>query len=441
LTTALSPSFPEKVQPLFTPNRYKILHGGRGGAKSWSVARVLAMFAVQQPLRVLCAREFQKSIAESVHKLLSDQIVELGLSAYFGVQNNSIYGHNGSEFIFDGIRTNPNRIKSLEGIDIAWVEEAEKVSERSWELLIPTIRKPSKSLALIYKLLKSYAGAEEFVDPEIWVVFNPDEEKDATSRRFFFNPPPDAVKIEINWQDNPWFPETLRKEKDYLYSVDVDAAEHVWNGKFRRQSDAQIFKNKYIVESFVPETTWHGPYYGADWGFSVDPSVLMKMWIDPVKHRLMVEEESYGVGVELNELPQLFDKIKDARKYTIRADNSRPETISHVRGLGFKIIPAEKWSGSVEDGIAYLRSFDKIVFHPQCKRAIDEAHDYRYKTDPVTFDVLPIIVDKHNHCWDAIRYAMQPHIRQITEGVVSIAVQMPQISPELDQAEFRISQW
>jgi phage terminase large subunit len=156
-------------------------------------------------------------------------------------------GRNGSEFIFAGIRKDIEKVKSTEGIDICWVEEAEKVSKRSWEVLIPTIRKDGS---------------------EIWVTFNPDEETDPTYQRFVVNPPPDAEVVEINWRDNPWFPEVLRKEKDYLFKVDPEAAEHVWEGKCNTRSDAQIFAGKYIIEEFTPEN-WHGPYYGLDFGFAL----------------------------------------------------------------------------------------------------------------------------------------------------------------------------
>jgi phage terminase large subunit len=215
--------FPRKLQFLFRKKRYKVLYGGRGSAKSWSIARALFILALnpallfgddRKSIRILCARELQNSIKESVHQLLRDQIEQMGLSAFFNITDSSITSLNGSEFIFSGIKQNVTKIKSMEGIDIVWVEEAEKVSHNSWQVLIPTIRKDGS---------------------EIWVSFNPDEETDATSQRFLVNPPPADVAtiVKLNWTDNPWFNAELRKEKDYLYAVDTDAAEHVWGGHFQ----------------------------------------------------------------------------------------------------------------------------------------------------------------------------------------------------------------
>ena len=418
---------PEYAQLFFRPKRYKVLFGGRGAAKSWSVARALLMLAPKKKMRILCARETQISITESVHRLLKDQIELLGLGKIYEVQKAAIRCLNGSEFIFAGIRTDPAKIKSTEGVDICWVEEAEKVSEESWAILIPTIRK---------------AGSE------IWITFNPNEETDPTSKRFLLNPPPEAKVHRVSWEDNRWFPAELLKEKDYLYRVDPEAAAHVWGGQFRKGSQAHIFRGKYVVEEFEaeekardgrlhPKTDWSGPYFGADWGFSSDPTTLVKLWI--FQGKLYVEQEAYGIGVELNQIPQLFDSIPGSRQHVIRADNSRPETIFHVAQLGFNIVAAEKWPGSVEDGIGWLRHFESIVIHPRCKHTEQEARLYRYKTDPVTGDVLPIVVDKHNHCWDAIRYAMQPAIRVPEQEQVYVHEEQVSISPDLDEFDLGMS--
>lgn len=397
-------SWPPWAEFLFRPARYKVAYGGRGSSKSWSFARALIAKAYSERLRILCARELQTSITESVHQLLSDQIALMGLSRYFDIQQQGIYcPRTGAEFFFYGIRNNTTKIKSTEGIDIVWVEEAEKISETSWQILIPTIRE---------------AGSE------IWITFNPDEESDPTYRRFVINRPPDCVAVEVNWTANPWFPEELRREKDYLYRVDADAADWVWGGRPRTNTSSQIFRGKYTIETFIPPTPadtpteqqWDGPYYGADWGFAQDPTVLMKLWIagaqpGKTRGRLMVEYEAYGIGVEVIDIPRMFEKIPGARQHLIRADSSRPETISHVRNEGqFRIASAEKWKGSIEDGVAYLRSFEQIVIHPRCPHAQEEARLYSYKVDRLTHDVLPDIVDRHNHCWDAIRYALQPLI-------------------------------
>jgi phage terminase large subunit len=382
-------TFPQKLDFLFRPARYKVAYGGRGGAKSWGFARALLILAYGGPLRILCARELQNSIQDSVHKLLSEQIGALGLDGCFEIEQQIIRGKNGSEFIFAGVKNNPTKIKSMEGIDICWVEEAERVSNESWQVLIPTIRKEGS---------------------EIWVSFNPNEDTDPTYQRFVINSPDGAVVVPISWQDNPWFPEVLRQEKDYLARVDMDAYQHVWMGECRKNSIAQILAGKCSISSFEPAHDWHGPYQGADWGFSNDPTTLIRCWIH--EKNLYIEHEVYGIGIEIDQIPAKFDVIPDARKYVTRGDNARPETISYLRRNGFpNLSAAEKWKGSIEDGIAFMRSFESIVIHPRCIHTAEEARLYSYKLDKLTGDPLPEVVDAHNHCMDAVRYALDPMIR------------------------------
>lgn len=386
--------FPRKLDFLFRPARYKVAYGGRGSSKSWSVARALLIIGASRPIRVLCAREIQNSIEESVHKLLSEQIVELGFAGRYKITQRSITGLNGTEFIFSGLRSNITKVKSMEGIDIAWAEEAEKVSKNSWQVLIPTIRKPGS---------------------EIWVTFNPDEETDPTYQRFIVNTPPEAVTRLVNWRDNPWFPDELRREMEYLKAVDYDAYLHVWEGLCRKRSDAQILNGKWVVEWFEPQPSWDGPYYGADWGFANDPTTAIRMWInatDPRGPELMIEHEAWGLRVDIDKTPELFDQIPEARQHTIRADCARPETISYMQNHGYPAVTGcAKWSGSVEDGITFLRSFRRIVIHTRCAHTAQEARLYSYKIDRLTGDVLAEVVDAHNHCWDAVRYGLEPLIR------------------------------
>ncbi len=385
----LRADFPSKLDFLFQPARYKVAHGGRGGAKSWGFARALLIQAAERKLRVLCARELQNSIQDSVHKLLAEQVDALGLGSFYEVQQASIRGRNGSEFIFSGLRSNITKIKSMEGLDVVWIEEAQTVSSDSWDVLIPTVRKDGS---------------------EIWVSFNPDQDSDPTYERFVKKPPPGAAVVQIGWQDNPWLPRVLRDEKDYLYSTDPEAAAHVWGGETRKNSVAQVLRGRYVIESFEPHAKWHGPYLGADWGFAVDPSALVKLWIH--ERTLYVEHEAWGVGVDLDDTPALFDKVPGARKATIRADSSRPETISHMRRHGYGgVIGCPKGQGSVEDGVEHLRSYERIVIHPRCTHAAEEARLWSYKVDKLSGDVLPVLLDKNNHCWDAARYALWPIIR------------------------------
>lgn len=400
-------------QPVYIPSDYKGARGGRGSGKSWGFARVLIMMSSVRKLRVLCAREFQNSIEESVHKLLSDQIEGLGLGRYFEVQQRVIKSVWGGEFIFEGLSKNITKIKSMEGIDICWVEEAEKVSSSSWEILIPTIRK---------------SGAE------IWITWNPVDPADPTNVKFIENPPPGARIAEVNWTENPWFPERLRKEKEYAYATDPDAASHVWGGKYKLRSKAQVLNGKWVIDSFDPiYSKWDGPYFGADWGFAQDPTTLVKCWI--FERKLYIDYEAYGVGVDIDKTPELFDSVPGGRSHTVRGDSARPETISYLQRHGYGLVTSvEKWPGSVEDGVAFLRSFEQIVIHQRCQHAAEEARLWSYKVDKLSGDVLPVLVDNHNHIWDAVRYALAPMIRK-RDGILDFVREQAEDLDKQRQAE------
>ncbi len=399
---------PRWSKPLFDPFRYKVLYGGRGSAKSHTVARVLLIRASCKPRRILCAREFQNSISESVHKLLCERIDEMKLPN-FTTTNNSIYNtKTKSEFIFKGVHHNVDSIKSMEGLTDLWLEEAHTVSQRTWDILIPTMRAP---------------------DSEIFVTFNPENEDDPTYVKFIQpNGEPREMQSafirKVNWNDNPWFPDVLKMERDEQYAVNPELAEHIWEGACRSQSDAQIFKGKYKVEWFEVEEEFDGPYYGADWGFSKDPTTLVKMYIDAKNRRLLLRHAVGGVGVELDDIPTLFDRVPGSRDTVIRADNARPETISFMCKKGFRVEAAKKWEGSVEDGIEFMKTFREIIIHPECqdtqhwpeagqKKEVSvrkEFKNYSYKVDRLTGDVTVDIVDDWNHYIDGCRYGLEPMI-------------------------------
>lgn len=387
---AINLNFAPKFAPLFKPKRYKVFHGGRGGAKSWEIARALILISSSRKVRILCAREVQNTIKDSVHKLLKDQIESMGLLPWFTITDNSIKSSVGSEFIFKGLRYDIQGVKSTEGVDICWVEEAQTVTAASWDVLAPTIRKDGS---------------------EIWISFNPNEEDDPTYQRFVANPPDDSFVVEVNYSDNPWFPEVLRKEMEYCKRVDYDAYEHIWLGKPKKISAAVIFSGKYRVEAFDDEL-WRQAdrlFLGADFGFAQDPSTLIRSFI--LGNKLYIEYEAYGVGVELDEMAQLYDSVPGSRDWPIKGDCSRPETISYMRRQAFTIDAADKWPGCVEDGIAHLRGFEEIIIHERCKHMAAEARLYSYKVDKMSGDVLPVIVDKNNHCWDAVRYSLDGYIQ------------------------------
>lgn len=411
--------FPAWAQPLFHPKRFKAPKGGRGSSKSWSVAAWLVMLAAASPIRWLCTREFQKSVKQSVHKLLCDQVKRLGLEHKFVVTEKSIVGKNGAEFIFEGLHANVDQIKSLEGLDGVWVEEAETVSKLSWQALIPTVRKMSCVLADAYRKL-GVEGVPDKVSSEIVATFNPREEDDATSVLFFktLAGDPDCWSPDVNWQDNPFFSETtLHADMLRDYKLDADMAAHVWGGQFRRNSEAQIFHGKIRLEEFEPGANFAGPWYGMDFGASADPFSTHEYWA--VNNTLYVYREAWGYGVDNDALaPLVYREIPRLAKFgkvnvlgdrpEIRGDCSRPETIAHLRKFGLNVVAAEKWPGCVEDGIAALRSCEAIVIHPgNCPQAAREARLYSWKVDKNTGKVTRVIVDAYNHFWDDCRYAMQ----------------------------------
>lgn len=367
--------------------RFKIAYGGRGSGKSHAYARAALIKALEKKTRFLCARRVQNSISDSVHKLLKDLIWEYGLTVYFNITESSITCINGSEFIFKGFTRSINEIKSLEGIDYCWVEEAQDVTKSEWDILIPTIRAANS---------------------EIWITFNPNQPDDETYTRFVKNPRPDSIVQEINYYDNPFLPDVLRREMEYCKSNSQEDYEHIWLGKPKTISDAQVFKGRYSIDDFeVPSDVRY--FHGADWGFAKDPTTLVRCFIKD--DCLYINGEAYGVGVELDETPDLFDNLETSRTWPIKADCARPETISFMRRRGFNISAAKKWSGSVEDGLSILKSFRKIVIHPRCKHAADEFRLYSYKIDKNNGDILPIIEDKNNHIIDALRYALDGYIK------------------------------
>ncbi|CDG96153.1 putative Similar to prophage terminase large subunit [Xenorhabdus bovienii str. puntauvense] len=376
--------------------RWRWTYGGRGGGKSVEIARALVLLGAIEPMTILCAREFQNSINDSVLALLESEIYSLGLAHFYRVKNNEIEGLNGTRFTFKGLRNNINSIKSMHGIRICWVEEAQTVSQDSWDILGPTVR-ANKS--------------------EVWVSYNPREEEDPTyqlMKRHEADPPDGGVIIrKVNYSDNAFFPDVLRHEMAYCKRVDYEAYEHIWLGLPKAISEAVIFSGKYREEMF-PDDLWKQAdrlFFGADFGFANDPSTLIRCFILDLK--LYVEYEAYGVGVELDELPQFYDSIPLSRKWPIHGDNSRPETISYLSRQGFTIDGATKWPGSVEDGITYLKGFEEIIIHPRCKHMVEEARLYSYKTDRLTGEVLPVVLDKHNHCWDAVRYSLDGYITSV----------------------------
>jgi phage terminase large subunit len=382
--SSLKFEYAEVFDPLIDAARYKGAWGGRGSGKSHFFADLAVAKAVSQKTDIVCIREVQKTLAQSVKKLIEVKIEARELRHRFDIRKTEIESDLGGLMIFQGMQDHTaDSIKSLEGYDIAWVEEAQTLSQRSLDLLRPTIRKD---------------------ESELWFGWNPRNKTDPVDALLRgVDPPPGSVVVAANFEDNPWFPEVLRREMEYDRKRDPEKYAHVWCGGYESHSEARVFKNWTVEEFERPKGTIHR--LGADWGFSIDPSVMVRCDIEG--NRLYVDYEAYQIGCEIVNLPALFMAIPESEKWPSVADSARPETISFMRSHGFpKMQAAIKGAKSLEEGVAFLQSFD-IVVHPRCQHVIDELTMYRYKTDPLTGQVLPILEDKNNHCIDALRYACE----------------------------------
>lgn len=387
--------FPEKLGFLFEPKRYKILYGGRGSAKSWSVARALIALSMQNPIRVLCARELQNSISDSVIALLADQIKAMGVADLFDVQRTAIYGKNGSEFSFVGLKHNVTSIKSFEGVDICWVEEGQAVSKSSWETLIPTIRKPNS---------------------EIWVTFNPDLDTDETYKRFVLSPPNNAFVVKVNHSDNPWFPDVLKDELEQLKAKDMDSYLNVWEGHTRQMLDGAVYANELrlaqeenrikdlILDKTIPvQTFW-------DLGWADMTSIWFLQVVAGGEVRVIDFYQNCQKPIDH------YAKVLQDKEY-IYKDWWLPHDAEHknmtgksvkdiLTAMGFPIRITPKLS--VSDGINSARMLMNRCFFDatRCADGLQNLRHYRYDVDPSTkmFSNKPLH-DQHSHAADSWRYA------------------------------------
>lgn len=388
-----------KLLPLFAVPRgelrYRVMRGGRGSGKSFTAAKMAAIWGAIEPLRILCTREFQNSIKESFHAELKNAIGSCPwLSTQYDVGIDYLrHKSNGTEFIFKGLRHNIDGVKSMAQIDLVIVEEAETIPPRSWQDLIPTIR----------------ASGSEF-----WVVYNPKSRDSWVARTFDGDIlPPRAMVVDMNHDDNPWFSAELDEQR--LHDRDVmDHAlyRHVWDGAYYEQSDAQVFAGKYEQREFESQDGWDGPYFAIDFGFSQDETAAVKCWIND--GLLYIEHELYEKRLELDDTAQaMINALPDVERHTVRGDNARPESISYLKRHGIpRIVSCEKGKGSVEDGVEFIKSFKKVIIHPRCGNTLKEFDLYSYKIDRHSGDILPVLVDANNHAIDAIRYALEPIMKK-----------------------------
>jgi phage terminase large subunit len=383
-TASLDLKYPVKFEPFLHPKRYKVAYGGRGSAKSWTIATFLVVLAYQKKLRILCCREIQKSIDDSVLQLLADTIQRLGLSQFFDVQRTQILGNNGSRFLFEGLRTNTNKIKSMEGINIVWIEEAETVSNRSWNILIPTIRTRGS---------------------EIWVSFNPLDELDPAYQRFVIDPPEQCFSIKVNYNDNPWFTEELEYERLELKGKNPDLYDHVWEGNCFANKDGAYYV-KYLSRKQItrvpvePDLRVH-----TSWDLGIADATAIWFWQCHGKEvRFVNYYENSGEGLphyirvvddfmrEHGVLPGQHVAPHDIKNREWGSGQSRIDTARNL-GIVFKQAPRL----SIMDGIEATRSLLPNAWFDQerCAPGLRAVRNYRKLWD----DKRQAYQDQPLHDW------------------------------------------
>ena len=384
--------FPNKLEFLFKPHRYKVAYGGRGSGKSWGFARALLILAANRPLRILCCREIQKSIKQSVHTLLTDQIQALGLGHFYEILEAEIRGQNGSLFSFTGLATNTvESIKSFEGCDIAWVEEAQTVSKKSWDILIPTIRKENS---------------------EIWVSFNPDLDTDDTYQRFIVNKPEHAAVVKINWSDNPWFPRTLEEERLHSKATNPDY-ENIWEGNCKAAKDGAIYANE-IREAQENGRVTHVPYDPTlkvhvvmDLGWNDSMSIiLVQRGVSEARIIGYIEDDHRTLdsySSQLKNLPYNFGQLylpHDGQTKDFKHGTSAEE-IMRRNGWDVRIVP----KSDIEHGIRIARmNFHRVYFDKSVTRLLECLKNYRRTINSATNEPGAPLHDEYSHGADAFRY-------------------------------------
>ncbi|MFN3858127.1 MAG: PBSX family phage terminase large subunit [Caulobacter sp.] len=397
---------PKITRNFAKPARTRVFKGGRGSGKTRGLAKRSAIRIYQlAELGVegvfLASREHLNSLDESSMEEIKAAIrSEPWLADYFDIGEKYIRTKNRRiSYAFAGLRHNLDSIKSKARIIGNWTDEAENVSEAAWRKLVNTLREEGE-----------VEGHSWHV--ENWLSYNPESPDSATHKRFVENPADDCIVTTVNWSDNPWFPGILNRQRLEDQRLRPETYEHVWNGEFLTLTDAQIFGGKFVVEDFEPEAHWDGPYNGLDFGFAQDPTAAVQVYVGDGK--LWVRREAGKVKLELDATaPFINERIPDFERHVTRADSARPESISYLSRHGLpRIQGVDKWKGSVEDGIEFIKSFDGVVIHTDCPQTAREFRLYSFKVDRLTGDILAVIVDAYNHYIDAIRYALAPMIKR-----------------------------
>jgi len=386
--------FPNKLKWLFEPHRFKVAYGGRGSGKSWNFARALLIKGTENPMRILCAREVQKSIKQSVHTLLKDQIQDLGLGDFYEVIETSIRGVNGTEFSFAGLATNTvESIKSFEGVEVVWVEEAQTVSKRSWDILIPTIRKPGS---------------------EIWVTFNPYMDTDETYKRFVINKPPNARIEKVNYSDNPWFPTVLEIERARCMSQNPEDYANIWEGDTKAAADGAIYHNEIRLAqeegrvTNIPSDALLKTHVVMDLGWNDSMSIILcQRSLSEIRVIDYIEDDHRTLDSYSDQLKKLNHNWgtmylpHDARNKDFKYGTSAEEIMQKL-GWDTEIIPRS----DIETGIKLARmTFSRAYFDAdKSKRLIECLKNYRRAINQTTQEPGAPLHDEYSHGADAWRY-------------------------------------
>lgn len=410
MTTARIEIIP-KLIPMFTVPYgsvdYRVVHGGRGSGKTLTMAKMVCLQVVMMAAEgksgsALCAREFLNSLEDSTLAEIKAAIESepILLAPWFQVGEKFVRTRNlpgRIDFVFIGLRHNIDSLKSKARVLITWIDEAENVSEIAYRKLIPTVMR--------------FGG-------EIWVSYNPEDPESPTHQRLRKNESPRILIEQVNWSDNPWFPEALRREMEDDYRFRPETAGHVWEGDFLTLTEAQVFSGKFRMEDVEPPAN-STPYFGLDFGFSTDPFAAVRIY--KIGRTLLWRREAYKKGVLIHRLGYEVKKGlgDDCVKYDITADSSRPDDIGYLKqpinvsGGSVqlpRVKPSVKGKGSVETGVEFIKSHENII-HPDCPNTFKEFKLYSYKVDKQSGQILPVLVDAHNHAIDAGRYALEQIIR------------------------------
>ena len=400
MSISIDARFPRKLAFLFKPARYKVARGGRGSGKSWGFARAILLRCAQQQTRVLCTREIQKSIQQSVHQLLSDQIEALGLSGVFEILQTEIRGPHGSCIYFSGLSdVTATALKSFEGVDIAWCEEAQAISAKSWKTLTPTIRKEGS---------------------EIWVTYNPELESDPTHEMFVTKPPPDCVSVLMNYSDNPYFPAVLEAERAHAEAtMKVEDYGHTWLGQCKPAVEGAIYFNA-MSATVAAGRIREVPHDGAlkthvvfDLGMADSMTmILMQKVASEIRvihyiegnQRTLADYSAELKGLRLDDQPMNWGRVYFPHDgfHTRHQSGKDDATIMTSYGWTVEKVPM----AAVSSGIDRLREvFPRIYFHkPRTERLIECLKRYRWNINSKTGEAVSPLHDEFSHGADAARY-------------------------------------